>query len=246
MIPRVIHYCWLSDDPVPPRLQACIDSWSRVLPGYELRLWNFDRFPRGKSAWVDQAFDARKYAFAADYIRAYALYHEGGIYLDSDVEMLRPFDDLLSLPYFMCCECGSHCVEAAVMGSEPGHPLFAQLLKRYDSRDFIGVDGVPDTLPMPVVMGQEIEACGLRRVDIQSPSEFDMSPDVVCVLPYDYFSPINIENLEMRRTPRTYCIHHFAGSWRSPYKRFKKRVQRILGPRVAQWVINAKRAILRR
>ena len=161
MIPRIIHYCWLSDDPVPPRLQAYMDTWRRILPGYEIRLWNFDRFPRGKSAWVDEAFDHRKYAFAADYIRAYALYHHGGIYLDSDVEVLKSFDDLLSLPYFMCRETGSRCVEAAVMGAEAGHPLYKALLERYDKRHFIRPDGSMDITPMPDVIGETAVALGI-------------------------------------------------------------------------------------
>lgn len=168
MIPRIIHYCWLSDDPVPPRLQAYMDTWRRILPGYEIRLWNFDRFPRGKSAWVDEAFDHRKYAFAADYIRAYALYHHGGIYLDSDVEVLKSFDDLLSLPYFMCRETGSRCVEAAVMGAEAGHPLYKALLERYDKRHFIRPDGSMDITPMPDVIGETAASLGRSLADVET------------------------------------------------------------------------------
>lgn len=246
MIPKIVHYCWLSDDPMPERLKACVGTWGAVLPDYEFRLWNFERFPKGKSSWVDQAFNARKYAFAADYIRAYALYNEGGIYLDSDVEMIRPFDNLLSLPYFMCSECGSGEIEAAVMGSEPGNKLFKALLDRYDGLDFIKKDGSFDTLPMPIVIGQEMENCGMTRVDVKSPADFVESESIISVFPFDYFSPINIENLEMFRTDRTYCIHHFAGSWQSPYKRFKKRIQRLVGPGITQMIIDAKRFIARR
>ncbi|MBJ2184435.1 MAG: glycosyl transferase [Muribaculaceae bacterium] len=241
MIPRIIHYCWLSDDPVPPRLQAYMDTWRRILPGYEIRLWNFDRFPRGKSAWVDEAFDHRKYAFAADYIRAYALYHHGGIYLDSDVEVLKSFDDLLSLPYFMCRETGSRCVEAAVMGAEAGHPLYKALLERYDKRHFIRPDGSMDITPMPDVIGETAVALGRSLADVATPAEVSADPAVLFMLPSDFFSPINIENLELRSTSRTYCIHRFAGSWKSPWHRFKKNLQSLIGPRAAQAIINIKR-----
>lgn len=241
MIPKIIHYCWLSSDPVPPQLRACIDSWHRVLPDYEIRLWDYKRFPRGKSKWVDEAFDSRKYAFAADYIRAYALFHEGGIYLDSDVEVLRSFNDLLSVPHLMCRECGSGLIEAAVMGAEAGHPLMGALLRHYDSHDFRRPDGTLETTGMPAVVGMMVDQLGLKLNYVDDTAHFSDSPDCLNVLPYDYFSPINIENMEMRRTARTYCIHHFAGSWTSPWRRFKKRMQVALGPTASQWVINAKR-----
>ncbi|MDE6269577.1 MAG: glycosyl transferase [Muribaculaceae bacterium] len=245
MIPKVIHYCWLSNDPVPPKLQACIDSWKRVMPDYEVKLWNFDRFPRGKSAWVDQAFDCRKYAFAADYIRAYALYHEGGIYFDSDVEAVRPFDDLLEAPYAVCRECGSGLIEAAAMCAEAGHPLMGRLLDYYDNRRFVKEDGSLDTVGMPAVRGRVLDGMKFRQADVDSIAQYGNSGNTLYVLPYDYFSPINIENMDDRRTARTYSVHHFAGSWLPPYRRFKKRVQKFLGPKMAQVVIDAKRRVKR-
>ncbi len=243
MIPKVIHYCWLSSGPMPANLQAYVDGWHRLLPDYEIKLWDYNAFPRGKSAWVDAAFDNRKFAFAADYIRAYALYHEGGIYLDSDVELLKTFDPLLQLPYFMCRETGSECVEAAVMGAEAGHPLFEALLRRYDSRQFVRDDGTLDTTTMPDVIGEELAALGIALRDVDAPEHVGREPGTLSVLPTDYFSPIDKENLELRATERTYCIHRFAGSWKSPWHRFKKRVQRAIGPRATRWVINAKRFI---
>jgi len=243
MIPKVIHYCWLSDNPIPARLQNYIDTWRTLMPDYELRLWNFERFPRGKSAWVDEAFDSRKYAFAADYIRAYALYHEGGIYLDSDVEVLKSFNDLLHLPYFMCRETGSRCVEAAVMGAEAGHILFKALLARYDGRAFVRPDGSMDMTTMPDVIGEEIKNLGMELCDVDTAAGVVRNDKKLFMLPSDYFSPINIINLELRKTQRTYCIHRFAGSWKSPWHRFKKRVQKVIGPEATQMIINLKRRL---
>ena len=104
MIPKIIHYCWLSDDPIPGKLQRCMDSWKRALPDYEVVRWNFERFPRGTSKWVDEAFENKKFAFAADYIRLFALYNYGGIYLDMDVEVVKPFDPFLQLDTMLCFE----------------------------------------------------------------------------------------------------------------------------------------------
>ena len=104
MIPKIIHLCWLSGDPYPPKIAKCLETWKKHLADYEIILWDTNRFDLNSSIWVRQAFEKKKYAFAADFIRFYALYHFGGIYLDSDVEVLKSFDDLLDLPYFMGVE----------------------------------------------------------------------------------------------------------------------------------------------
>ena len=100
LIPKVIHFCWLSNDPYPLKIRRCMDTWKKVMPDYEVKLWNTDNFDIDSVPYVRQAFEARKWAFAADYIRMYALYTEGGIYLDSDVKILKRFDDFLHYSFF--------------------------------------------------------------------------------------------------------------------------------------------------
>lgn len=100
-------------------IRHCIDSWRRVLPDYEIVLWDTKRFDVNSVPWVKEAFAAKKYAFASDYIRAYALYHEGGIYLDSDVEVLKTFDPLLQYKSFIGFEAVSDMVEPAIIGLKP-------------------------------------------------------------------------------------------------------------------------------
>ena len=95
MIPKIIHYCWLSGEPIPWQLQICMASWKKYLPEYEFMMWDTQRFDINSLLWTKQAFEAKKYAFAADYIRLYAVYTYGGIYLDMDVEVRHPFDFLL-------------------------------------------------------------------------------------------------------------------------------------------------------
>ena len=91
MIPKIIHYCWLSGNPIPKNLEDCMKSWKKKLPDYKFMLWDFNRFDINSSIWVREAFNAKKYAFAADYIRLFALYNYGGIYMDMDVEVIKPF-----------------------------------------------------------------------------------------------------------------------------------------------------------
>ena len=99
MIPKIIHYCWLSGDEIPEKLQLCMASWKKFLPEYEFMLWDLDRFDINQILWTKQAFESKKYAFAADYIRLYAIYTYGGIYLDMDVEVLKSFNPLLNRKY---------------------------------------------------------------------------------------------------------------------------------------------------
>ena len=120
MIPKIIHLCWLSGDPYPKKIQYCIDSWKKYLPDYEIMLWDTKRFDVNSLLWTKQAFEAGKYAFAADYIRLYAVYNYGGIYFDSDVEVIKSFDELLNLPYFVGAEAGPEGVELAAFGAEKG------------------------------------------------------------------------------------------------------------------------------
>lgn len=157
MIPKIIHYCWLSDDPVPAELQRYMATWKDKLSGYEFVKWDFTRFPRGKSAWVDEAFENRKYAFAADYIRLYALYTMGGIYLDMDVEVLNDYDDLLDREYFLCYERGNEpCPEMATIGASKGCKWIGDMLNYYENRHFIKSDGTFDTLPLPQVFRKTV------------------------------------------------------------------------------------------
>lgn len=235
MIPKIIHYCWLSTDSYPEKIKRCIDSWNKYLPDYEFVHWNFDRFPRGKSKWVDQAFDSRKYAFAADYVRLYALYHYGGIYLDTDVEVLKSFDDLLDLPYFIGKEPSETGIEAAVLGAEKGNVLIGNMLGSYQDRSFLLPEGDMDVMPLPYKMRACIESQFFYH-PIQKKEEFVNNEDYINVFPEDFFSPKDFHTLEIKTTERTYAIHHFAGSWMPPSSTSEK---------TKEWKATVRRWILR-
>lgn len=211
MIPKVIHYCWFSKDPYPHKIKNCIESWCRLLPDYKIKKWDYSVFPKGSSKWVDQAFNAKKYAFAADYIRAYALYHEGGIYLDSDVEVIKSFDPLLDQPYFIGQEIESP-IEAAAMGAYAGLPLFAKLLQYYDSHEFLTNDGNYNDCPMPYVMDKIIREDFNKQL-IPSPAQISNDINTISILPSEYFSPKSYIDGKITITSNTFCIHHFSGSW---------------------------------
>lgn len=214
MIPKLIHLCWLSGDPYPAKIRRCLDSWKKHLPDYQIMLWDANRFDIASTPWVAEAFAAKKYAFAADYIRLYALYNYGGIYLDSDVEVLRSFDELLELPYFAGVET-SGTIEAAVLGAEKGCDWIKACLDYYKGRRFVRPDGTYDIRMLPEIMSERIAACKPLEVVAGGPEALkkrDMRR-TVCVLTQEYFSPKVFDSREVVLTPETYAIHHYQNSW---------------------------------
>ncbi len=240
MIPKIIHLCWLSGDPYPAKIARCLKTWEQHLPDYEVVLWDTNRFDLNSSIWVKQAFEKKKYAFAADYIRFFALYHMGGIYLDSDVEVLKSFDDLLDLPYFMGAE-KAQTPEAAIMGAEKGCDWIKACLDYYTDRPFINEDGSLNIQTVPDIMIRQIERIKPIRVlsldDSLNIRKLDMQREV---LEFNdaFFSPKVFDSREVEITPYTYAIHHYQNSWFSPkakaYYRARAFLVKLFGQRIVR------------
>ncbi|MBP5335227.1 MAG: glycosyl transferase [Bacteroidales bacterium] len=215
MIPKIIHLCWLGGDPYPPKIQSCIDSWKKYLPEYEIMLWDAKRFDLNSLAWTKQAFEAKKYAFVVDYLRFYAVYNYGGIYFDSDVEVIKSFDELLHLPYFVGKEAVPQSMELSAFGAEKGTVWVKDAMDYYKDRPFIKEDGEMDMTPLPFVMWPHLSKlydCSF----IESPSEFDDDASKICILPGDWFNArLYIEGKRhlYNITDNTHSIHHYANSW---------------------------------
>jgi mannosyltransferase OCH1-like enzyme len=214
MIQKTIHYCWLSHDSYPYLIQRCIESWHKYLPDYEFVLWDKEKANDiMQIAWVKEAYEHRKYAFAADYIRFYALYTEGGIYLDTDVEVVKSLNPLLHHKSFMGYETQGD-FEAAIMGAEAGLEWIGKMVEYYKDRHFIIQDGKFDTLPLPSVMAKvfaqnpSISINSLKTNQIQS----NMTDDIL-IYPREFFSPKSYYSKKIKQTSNTYTIHHFDGSW---------------------------------
>lgn len=194
MIPKIIHYCWLSGDPYPPLIENCIQSWKKHMPEYQIILWDTDRIDINSNLWLKQAYEHKKYAFASDYIRFYALYNYGGIYLDADVEVLKSFSPLLDLIQIVGEE-ASGDIEAAVMGAEKGLSWVKECLDYYQDRQFIKQNKEFDMRPVPLLVTSI-----LSKTDIK-------------VMPFYYFSPKDYNIGKIMISDETYCIHHFDGKW---------------------------------
>lgn len=197
MIPKKIHYCWFSGEAFPANIQKCLDSWKSKLPDYELILWDERKARLIGLTWISEALDQKKYAFAADAVRLYALFTEGGIYLDCDVEVVRNFEDLLQRNEFFGYENGSKRIEGAVLGAEAYHPAIGKALDFYKCQTFSYNEDKVDSLVLPNILAKAFQK--FPNLEI-----FDES----------YFSPKSFINGKIRSTKDTYCIHHFSSSWR--------------------------------
>lgn len=215
MIPKIVHYCWLSlnNDPLPESVKDCVETWKKHLPDYEFKLWDFSVFDIESSQWVKDAYYSKKYAFAADYIRCYALYNYGGIYLDCDVEVLKSFDPLLHLPYFIGREQSEYGIESAIIGFEKGNTLVADLLDYYKNRRFFLGNDKFDKRPIPSIIAECINK-KYQQKEINSIEEFDYSPNVISVFNTLYFSPKKWDTKELVKSPLSYTIHHYSGTWK--------------------------------
>lgn len=175
----------------------------------------------------------KKYAFAADYIRCYALYTEGGIYLDSDVEVLKSFNDLLQLPYFIGEEQGGN-IEPAIIGCEKGWSFLGQMLSYYENRHFI-IEGGCDMQTLPAIMSDEIHR-HYKYHKISKPTDFRTDSKLLNVLPADFFSPKFPNGFQCPISPNTYTIHHFEASWYPPSKKVFRLIRKLFGYKTAHFI----------
>lgn len=210
MIPKIIHYCWFGRGAMPELVLRCIDSWKKFLPDYTLMLWTEDNFDMDTAPqYAKEAYTTKKYAFVSDYVRLWALEQYGGVYLDTDVEVLRSFDPLLSDTAFIGLEESLALLPGTcVMGCE-AHCLWVKdMLATYNNARFICEDGSLDLTTNVQRLGDAMVKGGLmHKREIQYLSQWGLR-----VYTHDYFSPITSTRV-MRKSKNTYCIHRFAGSW---------------------------------
>ena len=161
MIPKVIHYCWFGRGQKPEQALMCIESWKKYLPGYELKEWNEDNFDITQNQYVCEAYENRKFAFVTDYVRLYALYHDGGVYMDTDVEVIGSYDQFLHHHAFSGFETDGN-VPTGMMAAEKGSVWAKELLDQYDDRKFVMEDGSFDMTTNTTVITNYMLEKGLK------------------------------------------------------------------------------------
>ena len=240
MIPKIIHYCWFGNTPKPESVQKCINSWKKHCPDYEIREWTEKDFDVSQNLYCQQAYKAQAWGFVPDYIRLWIIYNYGGIYLDTDVQVLKSFDSLLNHRAFVGFEkdTGNYVNLGQGFGAEIGNQFIADNMHLYDDLVFTLPDGTHNKVPSPVYTTRVLEQHGLIREGNQL-----QSLTYVTIYPADYFCPKSFQTGVVERTRNTYSIHQFDASWYTDdmqhqkekrWKQEKRRYHLHLPLRIAQ------------
>jgi hypothetical protein len=213
-IPKIIHYCWFGPKPFPELEQKCMESWKRYLSDYEYKLWDETSFDIDSVTYVKQAYECKKYAFVSDYVRMYALYTFGGIYLDTDVEILQPLDSFLEDEVFMGFE-NKTMLGTAIIGTIKDCSVFSDIMNYYHQHKFLDDKHRQDTTANPQLLVNSLIKQGFKKENL------DQFIGNIHIYERDIFFPKKLGENNFRVTERTIAIHHFTGSWLS--ERDKKR-----------------------
>ena len=208
MIPKIIHYIWLGGTPLTELGEKCLESWKKYCPDFQIICWNESNFDINQNRYCKEAWQKKKYAFVSDYIRLYVLFNYGGIYMDTDVELLKPLERFLKHKAFLGFE--GDFFSTALMGSEKKFPLFKEFLDDYHERIFIKENGKFNTTTNVIYIYKKCLQKGFKPDDSQKVRKFEN----LTLYPTDYFCPKDWRNGELTcLTENTVCIHHFAASW---------------------------------
>lgn len=233
MIPKKIHYCWFGGKPLPKSAVKCINSWRKFFPDYEIKEWNEENFDVNMMPFTQEAYAAKKYAFVSDVARFWILYQEGGVYFDTDVEVVASMEDIIDKGPFMGVETmdvyekGWPAVAPGLgLGVNAGHEFYGEILRHYQESHFCDNDG--NQLPGTVVMHntQMLKMKGLRPTD-----ELQQVMDI-WIYPQDYFCPFNDATGILNKTSNTRAIHWYSKTWvGKPYWYFQitRFLHRVLG-----------------
>lgn len=250
-IPHIIHYCWFGGNPLPESARRCIASWRKYLPDYEIKEWNESNFDVNAIPYTREAYAAKKYAFVSDYARFWVLYHHGGVYFDTDVQVLKPLEEIIAKGGFMGREAGAY-MRAMGLGEgdglavnpgigfcmEKGSPLLEEILKEYHTYSFIKPDGAMNMKTIVAYTTEHLYRHGLTHNN-------DVPEQVagVWIYPADVFCPMDhTQGNRVCITDRTVSIHLYDCSWLDKntlsYKLhvLKNQLSKILGPKLVSKV----------
>ena len=223
MIPKIIHYCWFGRGKKSELIERCIESWKTFCPDYEIIEWNEDNFDVNSCEYTKEAYEEKKWAFVSDFARLKIIYDNGGIYLDTDVELIKPIDDLLINKGFMGFDEKGIVATGLGFGAEKGNEIIGEFLKDYDDIPFVLEDGSFDLTPCP---DRNTDALVRLGMDIKNTNQTFM--DMV-FLPREYLCPMDYYTGKKTITQNTYSIHHYSASWTSDVTKRTTRIKRIIG-----------------
>lgn len=236
-IPKVIHYCWFGKKPLPDSAKKCIASWEKFFPDYKIKEWNEQNFNINCCNYVREAYDAGKWAFVSDYARFWILYHEGGLYFDTDVEIIKDMEPIINRGAFMGCETIDKCAPGLGLGVNPGLGLYKEILDYYENIHFMSDLNHPET-----VVDHTTKI--LREYGWKGNGEVEQVAGIT-IYPPDYLCPMDYRTGKIRITENTYSIHWYTASWQSKYSRVKTKIQHLLGNQITNRIIDIKKRVKR-
>lgn len=215
MIPKIIHYCWFGGNPLPEIAVKCISSWKKYFPDYEIKEWNEDNFDLNCCEYVREAYQAKKWAFVSDYARFWILYNYGGLYFDTDVEVIKDMSDIIANGAFMGCEVADKCAPGLGLGVNPGLGLYKEILENYQQSHFLNSDGSNN---YETVVDRTTNI--LKKYGFKESNTIQKIADVM-VYPPEYFCPMDYTTGKLNITESSRSIHWYDASWLDD--RMKKR-----------------------
>lgn len=226
-IPKVIHYCWFGDGPKTDLVLHCIDSWKKYAPHCNIVEWNESNYDITKNLYMNQAYKAKRWGFVPDYARLDLVYRYGGIYFDTDVELIRSIDELFTGNGFMGFEQANHrgvyyVNTGSGFGANKNDSVIESLLEEYESLSFYKRDGSENLQPSPFYNSN-----ALKRIGLRLDNSYQTIGDIT-VFPYDFFCPVNWKTHKCVITENTYSIHHFDASWLTKQEKLRRKRERYL------------------
>lgn len=223
MIPKIIHYCWFGRGKKSKLMQRCITSWKKYCPDYEIIEWNEDNFDINMNGYTRMCYEQKKYAFLSDYVRLVVIFNQGGIYFDTDVELLRAPDSLLNTPSFFGFEDEKHVNTGMGFGAEPENSVVHVMLAEYNGL----LQGDRGVIGCPLLNTRALKKLGL----CPNGKKQDLGDAVI--YPVDYFNPYDDPTGQLKKTENTVSIHWYSKSWMSPKtilrSKLTKPLHRLLG-----------------
>ena len=236
-ISKVIHYCWFGRNPLPESVQMCIASWKKYCPDYEIIQWNEDNFDFSVCPYAAEAYKIKKWSFVSDYVRFKVIYDFGGVYLDTDVELIKSIDPLLEYPAFLGFESDYTVASGLGFGAVKGHPFIAENIKAIMSMPLY-VNGEINPIIAPKITTNILKEHGL----VSDCTKMQTVADVV-ILPKEYLCPKDFETEKTKITRNTYSIHHYDASWFSEERRIaheravkQRRIEKRFGKRLGKYI----------
>lgn len=234
MIPKKIHYCWFGGNPLPEEAKKCIESWKKFCPDYEIIEWNESNYDLNKNEYVKYTYENKKYAFLTDYVRLDIIYNEGGIYLDTDVELVKSLDDLLDAECYIGMEQVGTINTGQGFGAKKGNDFVKENKEYYEKAPFLDDNGNFKRTICVEITTNILKKYGLKKENVKQ------SLNGIEIYPIEYFCPKKMGTNKITITENTHSIHHFEGSWKSnnrimrkisyhliPLKQLVKRVLRV-------------------